>query len=55
MIVDLTITPKKLLEVLLKSYLGEDYTDEKLEKASIYFLKEGSSTFVEEIKVNIKD
>ena len=51
--VEITLTKEKLLEIILRQYFGEDYTEEHLKEAKINFLKEGNSIRVEEIKINL--
>jgi len=51
--VEITLTEERVLEIILKQYFGEDYTEEHLKEAKINFLKEGYSIRVEEIKISI--
>jgi hypothetical protein len=51
--VEITLSQERVLEIILKQYFGEEYTEEHLKGAKINFLKEGNSIRVEEIKINL--
>jgi len=51
--VELTLSQEKVLEIILRHYFREEYTEEHLKREKIDFLKDGNSVRVEEIKISV--